>query len=567
MKFNKIITALAFSLALGSCDFLDTVPQDFVAPENFFKNADEAFMSLTTVYNRLTRQEVYGNVYPLMVTGTDDLGYYDRNTLPVGIYNNNYSTSDPDVLKLWKFLYEGISNANFFLENVDKTPDMDESVKTIYKGEAKFLRAYCYFLLAQCWGNVPYRTNTQNTPTDVDLANMPQKEVLENVVAEMEEAEGMVGEIDAVPAGRVSKSAVRGILARVYLKLAGWPINGGKPMYEKANYWAKQVNKDSKHQLNPDYKQIFTNYASDVVDDTYRESIWEAEFKGNRQDAHQGSGRIGNTIGISNGDSSLGSDGYSYGFISCTLNLWDLYNDLDGDGIVDEGFEEGSMNEREHPDVRRDWNIAPYRFAKQSNGNYVKFAWGYKGMPNVDVNGKVNEKNPTIAATQYVQRNAGKYRREYEKVLPRDKNQTPTNYPLLRYADVLLMIAESENEINNGPTQAACDAINAVRERSIPNVAKITTNMNYENFKQLVKDERGRELCFEGLRKYDLIRWNDYLGNMRSVAQNTQDSRWDNAKKFAVSYANNATERYMWLPIPNRELGLNKLLQQNDAWK
>ena len=56
-----------------------------------------------------------------MVTGTDDLGYYDRNTLPVGIYNNNYSTSDPDVLKLWKFLYEGISNANFFLENVDKT--------------------------------------------------------------------------------------------------------------------------------------------------------------------------------------------------------------------------------------------------------------------------------------------------------------------------------------------------------------------------------------------------------------------------------------------------------------
>ena len=273
----------------------------------------------------------------------------------------------------------------------------------------------------------------------------------------------MVGEIDAVPAGRVSKSAVRGILARVYLKLAGWPINGGKPMYEKANYWAKQVNKDSKHQLNPDYKQIFINYASDVVEDTYRESIWEAEFKGNRQDAHQGSGRIGNTIGISNGDSSLGSDGYSYGFISCTLNLWDLYNYLDGDGIVDEGFEEGSMNEREHPDVRRDWNIAPYRFAKQSNGNYVKFAWGYKGMPNVDVNGKVNEKNPTIAATQYVQRNAGKYRREYEKVLPRDKNQTPTNYPLLRYADVLLMIAESENEINNGPTQAACDAINAVR--------------------------------------------------------------------------------------------------------
>ena len=88
-------------------------------------------------------------------------------------------------------------------------------------------------------------------------AKTPQKEVLENVVAEMEEAERMVGEIDEVPAGRINKSAVRGILARVYLKLAGWPVNGGKPMYEKAAYWAKEVNKDKKHQLNPDYKQIF----------------------------------------------------------------------------------------------------------------------------------------------------------------------------------------------------------------------------------------------------------------------------------------------------------------------
>ena len=563
MKLNKILVTVALSLSLGSCDFLETTPQDFVAPENFFKNKEEAFMSLTSVYSRLTREAIYGNVYPLMVVGTDDLGYYDRNNVPIGIFNNNISTSDNDVLNLWKYLYEAINNANFLLEQIDRVPDMDEATRTLYVGEAKFLRAYCHFLLAQCWGDVPYRTTSQKSVTDVDIKNSPIDVVLTEVAKEMEEAEGMVGEIDAVPAGRANKSAVRGILARVYLKLAGWPTNGGKPMYEKAAYWAKQVNKDKKHRLNPDYEQVFINLSSDVIDTKYRESIWEAEFKGNRMDAHQGSGRIGNTIGITNGDATTSSEGYSYGFISCTLNLWDMYNDLNGDGIVDEGFEQGGKLERQHPDVRRDWNIAPYRYIKNAKNEYFKGGWGYKGADRTTADGKPDGVFP---ATQYVERNAGKYRREYEKVLPRDKNQTPINYPILRYADVLLMIAEADNEVNHGPTTEAYAAINEVRKRSIAGVTDIE-DMDYDTFKQLVKDERARELCFEGTRKYDLIRWDDYLKNMRVVALNTEDSRWTSGKKFAVSYANNASERYKWLPIPNRELGLNKLLYQNAAWK
>ena len=563
MKYKHLIIAIACSMMLGACNFLNTMPQDFVAPENFFKNKEEAFMSLTAVYNRLTREQVYGNVYPVLVAGTDDLAYYDRNTIPIGVHNNNNGTSDNNVLNMWKFLYEAINNANVFLEKIDGV-EMDENIKTTYTGEAKFLRAYCYFILAQCWGDVPYKTESQKSVNDVSIASSTQKDVLEKVVQEMEDAEAMVAEIDAVPSGRVNKSAVRGILSRVYLKLAGWPTNGGKAMYEKASFWAKEVNKEGKHQLNPVYTQVFSNLASDQVDKQYFESIWEAEYKGNNQDAHAGGGRIGNTIGIANSDFSTTSAGYSYAFISCTLNLWDLYNDINGDGMVDEGFDEGGEKEKDHPDIRRDWNIAPFRFIKNEKNQFIKGYHGYKGDPAVDSKGKPTGKLYT--ETRYVERNAGKYRRELEMVLPRDKNRTPINFPIIRYADVLLMIAEAENEVNQGPTTAAYEALNKVRRRSIEGVQDVA-NMDYQSFKQLIKDERGRELCFEALRKYDLIRWDNYLSNMKQVALNTSDSRWTLNKKFAVTYANNATERYKWLPIPNKELGLNHLLEQNKAWK
>lgn len=568
MKYNQLIATVAFCFTLGSCDFLDTVPQDFISPEHFFETEEDAFMSLTAVYNSVIFG-TYNNLYPVAIAGTDDLGYYDRNILPIGVFNNNYSTSHADVLSLWRSLYDGINNANFLLEQIGNVPEMDETVRTMYTGEAKFLRAYAYFLLAQCWGDVPYKTESQQSSENVNIANTSQQIVLEKVVAEMEEAEVMVGEIDEVTPGRISKSAVRGILARAYLKLAGWPLNGGKAMYEKANFWAKEVNKDNKHQVNPDYSEIFINMAADIVDTKYRESILEAEFKGNNQDAHHGGGRLGNTIGINNGDISLTSLGYSYGFISCTLNLWDMYNDLDGDRQVDEGFEEGSEKERNHPDTRRNWAIAPYSFGSKS----VKLYFKHKGDKVMDADGNPvldkDGKQKIAETTTYVERNAGKYRREYEKVTPRDKNNTPINYPILRYSDVLLMIAESENEIHLQPTAAACNAINELRKKRIEGVKELKENeMDYETFKQFVKDERARELAFEGLRKYDLIRWgDDYLDEMKRVARNTTDARWSTAKKFAATYSNNASERYKWLPIPNRELGLNNLLKQNPAWK
>ena len=98
-------------------------------------------------------------------------------------------------------------------------------------------------------------------------------------------------------------------------------------------------------------------------------------------------------------------------------------------------------------------------------------------------------------------------------------------------------------------------------------IQKETNTMR--DFQRLIEDERGRELCFEGLRKMDLIRWGKYKEAMEKVSLYATDSRWSSGRQYLLIYATNGatSDRYQWLPIPTRELGLNNLLQQNQAWR
>lgn len=568
----KIINYILLSILLMtgvSCNFLDTEPNDFIRPQDFYKDSNDALLALTGIYSTLGSQNLYGEAY-MQLFGTDDLTYYDRNTLPINVPNNNFDAGNNEVANVWAQLYTGINNANIFLERIEKT-SMDAGTKKTYIGEATFLRAYFYFLLAQSWGDVPLITRAQYDENNLirDCAATKQASVLAWVTSEMEKAEPMVAEIEAVEGGHVNKSAVRGILARVYLKRAGWPVNEGKPMYEKARYWAGEVIRYDKikHDLNPDYTQVFKNLAADVADT--KECLWEIYFTGNRLDGHQAAGRWGCTMGIKNNDVSKKSMGYSYAFYSVTLNLWDLFNDIDADGIPDLD----DVTEKNNPDVRRDWNIAPYRYQQRNDNSTIfwKRYWYYKGDIKLDNNGNVLMKDDGVTPQtsgygEYVQRNVGKYRREYEVVSPRDKNYTPINFPVLRYSDVLLMYAEADNEVEGSPSNKAVEYVKRVRKRA---GLETKDSWSYEEFKRLIRDERARELCFEGVRKFDLLRWDYFTEEMNNVYRYVMnDSRWASGKSFAEYYAQNAasSERYKWLPIPIHELSLNHSLKQNPAW-
>src|SRR5690606_4437084 len=120
-------------------------------------------------------------------------------------------------------------------------------------------------------------------------------------------------------------------------------------------------------------------------------------------------------------------------------------------------------------------------------------------------------------------RDCGKFRRKYEVVMPKDNQYTPINFPVLRYADVLLMFAEADNYVNGEPSAEAYLAINQVRRRgygvpvgtAAPNVD--LSGLDQDSFLSVLQDERSRELAFEGLRKSDLIRWGKFTTNMQAA--------------------------------------------------
>jgi len=167
-------------------------------------------------------------------------------------------------------------------------------------------------------------------------------------------------------------------------------------------------------------------------------------------------------------------------------------------------------------------------------------------------------------------RNAGKWRREtvYEKQMSAKSLYTTINFPILRYADVLLMYAEAINEYAGAPDDQAKEAIREIRKR-----AGVKTDESllgdYRSFRDLVRNERGRELAFEGLRKWDLIRWGTFVEKMHNAGTNQPtENKYRNVSYTNYASANyaNVTARHIYLPIPTKELAVNHALRQNPLW-
>lgn len=595
----------------SSCKkFLETTPLSNNTPDTFYGTEKQIMSALAGVYDRLSRSQTYGDQM-LGRMGLDADEAYFNNTAVEGVAVYNVSASDVNIANNFTFWYDGINRANALLENLNKAT-MTEENRNAVKGEALFLRAYYHFMLVLYWGDIPLMTKTVKSANENFAIRTPAKEVYAQIIADMTEAETLVKTAREIGfGGRINKSAVRGVLARVCLQMAGAPVNDVSK-YKDAREWALKVMmpdpKDGfQHSLNPSYQNVFINYCQDRYD--IGESIWEAEFQGNSTDGFQETGRVGSNNGIvySGTDPNYG---FSYGYLNATARLWYLFDNPTSLLSTDE---------------RRDWSIAPYTTT---------------GTPVIET---------AFTIDQIYQRTSGKWRRELELVSPKTNNWGPINFPLLRFSDVLLMFAEAENKVS-GPTAAAIEAVNRVRRRAygkdltgesvrmvqvtnggtttytsapvvtftgtgsgatakafisagkVIRVKMLTEGTGYtsaptitftggggagaiatsliskratsvyvltasqtgspEAFQQAIEDERSRELSFESLRKADLIRWGKFLINMKRIETDMTTGNApipaapSNLQVRALAFRNASARDLLW-PFSPTEMSLN----------
>ncbi|NII28466.1 RagB/SusD family nutrient uptake outer membrane protein [Pseudoflavitalea sp. X16] len=603
---------LVLLTATGSCNkFLDAKPEDIVFPGNYYQTEQELDYALTAVYHILGSDGLYGNNALYLLGWSADEGYMNRSSIAVGAFRNNNTISDTYVTALWRELYNGINRANILLANVNNNTAIPEEKRQIVRGQALFLRAYFYFLLVQNFGGVPLKLQPSNSAIDVHIAKATDKAVYDQIIKDMTEAEGLVPTINTVGfSGRVTKSAVRGLLMRVCLHMAGYPVKE-EARYQDVITWGKKIIDDTQagHQLNASYSNIFITTAQEKYD--IKESIWEVEFVGNGTDNYSETGRNGWINGISTANTNTGrADAY----MSYTAKLYNSY---------------------EPGDLRKFWCIPFFNYTA------LPAASGTKTL--------INE--IATEAGKYT-RTPGKWRREYETLIPKMATRSPINIPLLRYSDVLLMYAEAQNELQ-GPTTEVIDLVNKVRRRawstgiksitvtnggsgytSAPTVtitggggsgatakAVITagavtridldrdvTGVTFYNngkytsaptititggggtdasatadiylltdadvkpaftatkeaFRKFIQDERLRELNFENLRKADLVRWGIYYEVSQAMAATmTIDMP---GSVFISYYSNTETPKHLLLPIPAAEMVTNNKMVQNSGW-
>lgn len=565
---NKILTVSALCAALTSCSFFEVEPQ-VICSDTFYKTQQEVEYGLAGVYGAMSHEQFYGSTYSLMCSNIDDLSYYNRSASTAYLAWFNHGPGTGEIYDVWTRIYKGIGDANSYMDAM-LSSDFEGTEK--YYAEARFLRAYYHFLLAQAWGDVPLRKSAVTSPSEVMIASTPQAKVLSWCVSEMEECLKSIDSDVANSPSRVTKTTVYGILARVNLFMAGETVNidNKEACLMAARDYADSVIVSEKHQLNPDYSQVFKNMISNDYDTEYHESMWEVEFYGDRSSGDNWSnGRIGDLLGLQSGNSE--SSNYSefkcnfaHGMYNGSLKLWDLYQTFDRT--------EDETGLTIVTDARQNWNLPPYSYKGHNSqppyGSGLTTGSSKTGVDKTPyVYNKVSTNQDPLAAPAI--RMCGKFRREVElegqKTAKLLYNQI--NYPILRYSDVLLMYAEASNELD-GPTQKAYDCVAAVRTRAGVKTLPMD-GYTKETFTELIRNERGRELCFESLRKYDLIRWGIFVKEMNNYTKWTQDERWSKETTYsaiASTIGGNVTPKHIVFPIPSIELGVNDMLKQNPLW-
>jgi hypothetical protein len=526
MKKIFIIISVSSLLALGSCsdDFLTNTPHTEKVPENFYRNPDEAFQGLVAIYDVLQR-EGYGGFLLGTETASDNcyggFGTGDNN-VSLEWDQFKFGTDKEMNRPVWQTCYMGIFRANTLLENLDKVDWGNQpELKTQYEAEARFLRAHFHFELARVFGDIVPVDHTL-TPAETQLPRAAAEVTYALIANDFKFAADNLGpENYSQPSnanyGRVSKWAAEAYLAKAFLFYTDYyskPDLAGVVTKAEATAYINDVVNASGHNLISNFASL---WVAASVGGTYAgEGNTEMVFAIRYNMSGMGDWNLheGNRfqVNIAPRGGNIGPYGQGWGGAPVTPALYEAYAD---------------------GDTRRDATIIDFateglNFDAEARGQrqYTGYAWK-KFCPITNTAGE-----------SVVVAGGGDFQIDnYE------------DYPVIRFADVLLMAAELNLDSNAAFAQTCLDR---VRERAFGDATH-----NIPASQTAIMNERRLELALEGQRYFDLIRQD--MNTTKAAIDAT-----DMGGEFPVSFR---TETQGWFPLPQSQILLsNGNVTQNPGW-
>ncbi len=517
MKFkNKYIAIATFGvLSLASCnDYLEVKSPSQFDTDFVFSNSEDALKVLTGAYECFCEDPYTSRMSCVWMQNTDVEAMGPNAGVPNGGHRSDIwslqasaDASFSDVYKAWNNNYLAIDRANQVISGVKSSTISSDAEMQQILGEAYCLRAYRYFMLCNFWGDVPYFSEPAAYGQKLDKPKTDKNIIYTQCIQDLVNCEGNMKWSDINTGGieRMSRDFALGMISRLALFRAGYgmtkdgtmkkaddylttssdsltvtytDINGTKltastsaDYYKLAKNYCQKLIQLKPRPLRSNFAQIFKDECQYKVTNN-DEVLYEVAY------VESYGGDVGWCIGVPNTNALTKGNTTAQVFLSPTYYM--------------------SFNDN---DTRRDATCALYSHDADTL--------------------KACSNSTNVAPAKW-----DRFLSTHDLGAQSSKG-TGINWPLMRYSDVLLMLAEAENAIN-GPTDIAKNALKTVRARAFatsPNYSKDVTEYvdsvgeNKDKFFNAVVDERAWEFGGECYRRFDLVRWNLYGDKINNVVK------------------------------------------------
>lgn len=516
MKTYQIILGVILAASVTSCNFLESESPSAMDAKTVFTNPTLAGQAIAGVYDLMGADKGYRNRLCCGYMGMNtDIEHNTKNSgkadyaiymlTPVSSDLTNAQGKDP-----WGYFNIGVERCNNIIEGIEENADLNDKQLSYYLGEAYFLRSFLYLDMVKLWGDVPARFESVNkNPDNAKTPKTNRNEIYEHLRGDLKKAAEYLPWSSECPGSaknrtdRPSKAAAYALLMRNDMYYAGKSIRPAsyqtgpvenvdaakrKELYKEVLWAFEQINagpnEDGKLLLDKGdlngFERVFRNLCADVTNYYESEMIWEIPFN---------DGARGQVL--------------QYNCPKSTNAFKGLKNNTNGSTNSVQALVPTLYFDYEQNDVRRDVTIAKFEWVYDNGSSYNSGSDKVKeAFPEVDVanNEKFLYQKFQVSDGWYL----GKYRVEWMS-RERNGNDDGVNFPVIRYADVLLMAAEATlggltgDVPDNANLTLAQSCFDRIRTR-----AKLDTKpLTMAN----LQEERKFEFAGEYLRKWDLMRW------------------------------------------------------------